>query len=119
VSRSVEERAAHTPGPWQTSFAHNAVGYPCFFIHGMSGEQKRDEATLAANAHLIAAAPDLLALAKQYASECAGCGGKGTRTISYGGDGYGNRCAARVDADDQPCPDCADIRAVIDKAEGR
>lgn len=72
-----------------------------------------------ANAHLIATAPDLLALAKQYASECSECNGTGLRTISYGGDGFGNRCAARADADDQPCPDCEDIRKVIDKAEGR
>ena len=37
---------------------------------------------------------------------CERCHGTGLVTISYGGDGYGNRCAAMVDADDQPCGDC-------------
>jgi len=54
---------------------------------------------------LIAAAPDLLALAKQYASECSGCDGKG--------EWLG------PDLHREPCQDCADIRAVIAKAEGR
>ncbi len=50
----------HTPGPWETHFAHDVTGYPAFYIHGMSGDQKRDEPTLQANAKLIAAAPELL-----------------------------------------------------------
>lgn len=37
---------------------------------------------------------------------CGRCHGTGRVTISYGGDGYGDRCAAMADADDQPCPDC-------------
>lgn len=37
---------------------------------------------------------------------CETCNGRRFITISYGGDGYGNRCAALADADDQPCPDC-------------
>lgn len=55
-----------------------------------------------ANARLIAAAPDLLALVRRYAGECAECEGT----------------AERITADDQavPCPDCADIRAAIAKA---
>ena len=44
---------------------------------------------------------DLLALAKRYASECGDCAG------------------TRVCQDDEPCTECADIWAVIDKAEGR
>jgi len=44
---------------------------------------------------------DLLALAHQYASECGDCAG------------------ARVCPDDEPCTACADVWAVIDKAEGR
>ena len=47
----------------------------------------------------------LLALAKQYASECSGCDGKGTWM--------------GPDLHTEPCQDCADIRAVINKAEGR
>jgi hypothetical protein len=38
-----------------------------FYIHGMSGEQKRDVPVLVANARLIAAAPDLLEVARQCA----------------------------------------------------
>lgn len=45
----------------------------------------------------------LLALAKQYASECAECDG----------DGYHD------DGERAPCPECYDIRAVIQKAEGQ
>jgi hypothetical protein len=71
-----------------------------------------------ADAHLLRSAPDLLALAKQYASECTGCDGKGVITKQYGGDGYGDRCAALADAE-QSCEDCADIRKIIDAAEGR
>ena len=54
---------------------------------------------------LLLAASELLALAKRYASECAECDGS----------------AERVNNDDStsPCPECADIRAVIAKAEGR
>jgi hypothetical protein len=54
-----------------------------------------------ANAVLFAAAPDLLALAHQYAEECGDCAG------------------ARVCPDDEPCAACADVWAVIDKVEGR
>ena len=53
------------------------------------------------DALLIATAPDLLALAHQYASECGDCAG------------------TRVCPDDEPCTECADIWRVIDKAEGR
>jgi hypothetical protein len=44
---------------------------------------------------------DLLALAHQYAEECGDCAG------------------TRVCPDDEPCTACADVWAVIDKAEGR
>lgn len=53
---------------------------------------------------------DLLALARKYASECGECAGAGTRTITTYPGGI------EVDNDDQPCPDCADIRSVIAKA---
>lgn len=51
-----------------------------------------------ANARLIAAAPDLLALAQQYASECGECAGVG------------------ITPDDQDCSECKLIRDVIAKA---
>lgn len=63
-----------------------------------------------ADAALIAAAPDLLDLAKQYADECAECGGTGS---------IWTKEHDPQDSKEVPCPDCADIRAVIDKAEGR
>lgn len=61
-------------------------------------------------AALVKAAPDLLALARQYASECADCNGTGSRTITTHPGGI------EVDNDDQPCEACADIRAAIAKA---
>lgn len=57
---------------------------------------------------MIAAAPDLLALAKLYASECGECDGTG-----YGMVDTGMPVDSRVD-----CRACADIRKVIAKAEG-
>jgi hypothetical protein len=54
---------------------------------------------------------ELHALAKQYASECAECGGKGLVTIHV----PANEGVPEVDYDDQPCSECADIRAVISK----
>lgn len=54
----------HTPGPWEVSRGYNQSGYPCFFINGMSGDQKRDVATLDANARLMDASPDLYAAAQ-------------------------------------------------------
>lgn len=57
-----------------------------------------------ADAYLMSASPDLLVLAHQYASECGDC--LGTRVCPL--------CP-----DDEPCHACADIWAVINKAEGR
>lgn len=56
---------SHTPGPWEIHYEYDLSGYPCFFIHGFSGDQKRDEDTLCANARLIAAAPELLEALKE------------------------------------------------------
>lgn len=50
-----------TPGPWTVRFDHDNIGYPCYFIHGFSGDAKRDVALHTANANMIAAAPDLYA----------------------------------------------------------
>jgi len=54
---------------------------------------------------------ELLTLARQYASECAECNGTGLVTIHF----PGNEGVPESDADDQPCGECADIRAVIAK----
>jgi hypothetical protein len=68
-------------------------------IRGVAAEESD------ANAALISSAPDLLDLAHQYTSECARCDGEGLAVIGI--------------EDVIDCPDCADIRAVIAKAEGR
>lgn len=91
---------AQAPGPWickpngdgwriETSIKGQYVRVAT--VHGMKGDVAR----------VITACPDLLALAHQYASECGECAG------------------ARIQPDDQPCVECADIWAVIDKAERR
>lgn len=68
-----------------------------------SGYVPRDVATL------VEAAPDLLALARQYASECAECGGSNEVIKNdRGGDPDHDRA--------EPCAACADIRKVIDAA---
>jgi ribosomal protein S27E len=67
-------------------------------------------APLIFNAAVIAAAPDLLALAHRYADECAECGGNGV---------VWTNTQDPQDAKEVQCQDCADIRTVIDRAEGR
>ena len=95
------EKVAHTPGPWRVSPTNDCV---------IESEKHGNIALVnlarmsAADARLIAAAPDLLALAKRYASECSGCDGQGNSKLSA--------------LHPEECQDCADIRAVIEKAEG-
>jgi len=48
----------------QMHVEHDPTGYPCFYIHGLSGDQKHDEAKLAEYVRLFEAAPELLALVK-------------------------------------------------------
>lgn len=95
-------KATHTPGPWilDGDVIQSPGRWVVAVVHRFP---ENDDTARPANARLIAAAPDLLALAKQYASECSECEGLG-----YHDDG-----------ERAPCPDCFDIRAVIDKAEGR
>lgn len=98
--------AQHTPGPWKVSAYGGTINpsvveashYGAIAIIG-GKHRSRDEKI--ANAALTASAPDLLALAHQYASECGECAG------------------TRVCPDDSPCTECSDIWAVIDRAEGR
>lgn len=102
--------SGHTPGPWEwwTSNSWKRLrsnpsngrdaGVAAPFV---SRDGHADLEVSAADMTLIAAAPDLLALAHQYATECGDCAG------------------TRVCPDDEPCTECADIWRVIDKAEGR
>lgn len=68
------------------------------------------------NANLIAAAPELLALAKEYASSCISCNGFGY-TVSD--DGVTGRGPEDVQPTREHCGECEHIRALIAKAEGR
>ena len=68
----------------------------------------RDASARSRFSKLLVAATELLALAKQYASECGNCGGSG-KIQRYS--------MAHDPLDEEECPDCADIRAVIAKAE--
>jgi hypothetical protein len=62
----------HTPGPWSITRGYTKTGYPCFWINGMSADEKRDAPTLDADARLIAEAPELLeALRELLASDLA------------------------------------------------
>ena len=68
---------------------------------------------------------DLLALAKRYASECAECGGSGLlcgacgRALSpYEASGTAEELSCCTTPHRYVCDACADIRAVIKKAEG-
>lgn len=71
----------------------------------------RDASARSRFSKLLVAATELLALAKQYASKCTGCDGTGfaDRFTGIGTPEYMEHTV--------PCPDCADIRAVIAKAE--
>jgi hypothetical protein len=107
--------AKHTPGPWMVGgdrpgdssamalmiYCDDSLGSRVADCsesgHGIPREQDY------ANARLIAAAPDLLALARQYASECGECNGTGNS---------GNEVLG-----DEDCEACEDIRTVIAKAE--
>ena len=110
--RTTEERSMHTPGPWYVNPAYpllvNAVGKSLSFVYAPAVDCPLLEMAKA-DARLIAAAPDLLALAKKYASECAWCSGTGTIEHVPFDNGVSST---------SKCIQCADIRAVIAKAEG-
>ena len=108
------EKVAHTPGPWRATRHSSIVGTAVMANRGIVVASVLGSPEVCqANARLIAAAPDLLALAKRYASECSECEGTGVKLV----------WAENADHNDawdhsEPCEACADIRAVIEKAEG-
>ena len=63
---------------------------------------------------LLALNAELLAAVEEAASECAECGGTGMHTVHIDGSDTHAAC----DADEQACPDCADLRALIARAKG-
>lgn len=99
-------RPLHTPGPWYADGGLNAV-YTESNPGRVATVESVNSYVRAADARLIAAAPDLLVIAKAYARECQCCFGSGVResTIEAG---------KPVD-----CQHCRDARAAIAKAEGR
>ncbi|HMJ13779.1 MAG TPA: hypothetical protein VK524_20320 [Polyangiaceae bacterium] len=101
----------HTPAPWfaieEPHTASVCEQDPELRYFHLYGPERHLDCKLhlsgflrPADAHLIAAAPGLLAMVRRYASECANCGGSGDAPYD---DAY-------------PCSECEDIWALIDKA---
>lgn len=90
-------RVQHTPGPWaahetDTRTAIKSADRTVAYVQMAPGEYF--------NAALIEAAPALLELAMQYATECMECAGVG------------------VTLDNEDCADCRDVREIIAQATG-
>lgn len=123
----------HTPGPWQTGGKDGYDGLRVETVATRKHSQSRQigvvmeiRTTIAycrepdgvsgiPNARLIAAAPDLLALARKLASECAECHG---RAYTFSDDGIVGFGPDDREPTREACAECADIREVIAKAEG-
>ncbi len=96
----------HTPGPWKIGALESGQAA----VDGADGSEVTGFISIP-DAHLIAAAPDLLEALEDMLGHCQGCNGKG-------------RCYGPVPgspgsyASNQPCGDCADARAAIAKARG-
>ena len=72
----------------------------------------RKDAETAANAALIACAPELLAAVEQAAGECAECGATGTYQYQFPlPDGA-------MAKPGESCAVCADLRALVARARG-
>lgn len=115
---------SHTPGPWHVGVGGNFHGNriwtsgmrPVVNLCSMGTAPADLDPEAQANGKLIAAAPDLLELVRQYASECSECGGTG-RPGSFQDNVPGDitKGVHEVEID---CPDCRDIRDIIAKATG-
>lgn len=89
---------AHTPGPWEAERVDQGVGARWFNIRGGRGRLLAIEIASAANARLIAAAPEMLAMLKD--AVCYACARRH-------GDVLGEACAA-----------CRPVRAVLSRIDG-
>jgi hypothetical protein len=113
--------SSHTPGPW---YVTSCLDYWVEHIQPLTPEDKGFRAIAQvgsfewpnsetrqqewkANARLLAAAPELLELAKRYAAECAECGGRGAKQVRQNGT-----------VAELPCSECIEIHLVLTKAEG-
>lgn len=86
---------SHTPGPWEIATYEFQSGTICYYLAGPVSQSESD-----ANAHLIAAAPDLLVALKEAVRSC-GC------SLAQRESGHHVDCFA------------PDALAAIAKAEGR
>lgn len=100
------------------TYAPSLSDAPSHTIYGPRGEVFATVYRNKDRARLVAAAPALLAVAKQYASECSDCGGTGRIVTRSGGSGWGDG-GPDVHEEVEHCSECEDIRAVIAKAEAR
>lgn len=123
------ETHKHTPGPWEIRSRHESrmdhttvirsvaiPGHDYIEVSRLTDPTPAQDLVARANVRLIASSPELLELAKDYAGECADCDGTGiadTWEDNVPGDITKGVHKATID-----CPQCADIRAVIAKAEG-
>jgi hypothetical protein len=82
--------SGHTPDRLMMHYEWDATGYPVFYVHGLSGEDKRDRNKLDALLVQFEAAPDLLAA-----------------------------CKLALENGDLFNADCSVLEAAIAKAEGR
>lgn len=108
---------SHTPGPWLIGDDIDEAVPDFYSICSKPNLVEVARCEELADAQLVVAAPDLLALAKLYASECGDCNGTGVTETWVDRDPNDITKGLRKEAVD--CPDCADIRSVIAKAEGR
>ncbi len=113
--------AEHTPGPWKvigtTTVVRDegpVIGATICEVEDVNAFVQNEERN-AANARLIAAAPEMLAMLREAASWCADCNGSGVICIGTRIEDHGLLGQEEL-ADVEPCPECADIRAVIAKA---
>lgn len=49
----------------QMHYEYDCTGYPCFYVHGISGDDKRDTALLNEYVKLFRKAPDMLDMLRQ------------------------------------------------------
>ena len=114
------EGGPHTPGPWFVETVKTSIGHAhkiapigaCLYVDHRDATMTDGKTVKAlANARLITAAPDMLEALKDATTRCYDCGGSGTMYPHDPGDVPGS---AGID-----CPNCAQQRAAIAKAEGR
>jgi hypothetical protein len=97
----------HTPGPWVYGVRDDGSIWLSLGDFRTGPHFQGDLVASEDDARLICAAPDLLALARRYASECAECGGRGEFT-AHREDPGGHSVLE--------CWECEGIRAVIERA---